>query len=301
MGHCRRLCALSAALTLCLGVANARAAADDIPPECGSRADFERELRQRLGSDAPVGDVHVAITPGAPGAKPYHLRVQIGPELRELDDASCSELFRASIVVAVAVLMHAREAAREQQRPPPAAAPPPPRREYPRFVVTGGAGASVGTLPKPVLAFEVEGQTLWRSWGIALHARYLLPADKLESNNQGATLDAWSLGVAGVLRPSRYWQARLGLAAQRLDGTGTGNAHNGSDSIWAAGPTLGLGWYPLQHGLLWGGLGAEGQLNAIRGKFQILNYSKMLSDKPHTLYRVPWLAASGFVRLGVSW
>lgn len=301
MGHCRRLCALSAAFTLCLGVANAHAAADTIPPECGSRADFDRELRLRLGADAPVGDVHLAITPGAPGAKPYHLRVQIGSELRELDDASCSELFRASIVVAVAVLMHAREAAQEQRRPSPTPALVAPPREYPRFMLTGGAGASVGTLPKPVLAFELEAQTLWRSWGIALNARYSLPAKKLEANNQGATLDAWSLGVAGVARPSRFWQARLGLAAQRLDGTGTGNAHNGSDSIWAAGPTLGLGWYPLQTGLFWGGVGAEGQLNALRGKFQILNYSKMLSNEPHTLYRVPWLAASAFVRLGVSW
>lgn len=154
MGPCRRLCALSAALTLSLGVGRAHAASDDIPSDCGSRADFERELRQRLGSDTPLSDVHVSITPGAPGEKPYHLRVQIGHELRELDDASCSELFRASVVVAVAVLMHAREAAK--QAPPPAPPPPAPPREYPRFTLTGGAGASVGTLPKPVLAFELE-------------------------------------------------------------------------------------------------------------------------------------------------
>jgi hypothetical protein len=152
-----------------------------------------------------------------------------------------------------------------------------------------------------VLALELEGQTLWRMWGLALSARYLFAADKLEQTDQGATLDAWSAGVAGVLRPSRFWQARLGFAAQRLSGTGTRNASNQSASVWAAGPTLGLGWYPLQRGLLWAGVGAEGQLNAIRGRFEILNYSGMLSNEPYALYRVPWLAGSAFVRLGAVW
>ena len=297
MGPRRRLRALSAALTLTLGVPSVHAAVDEIPSECGARTDFDNALRQRLGEDTPLSSVHVSI---APGAKGYHLRVQIGSELRELDDPSCSELFRASVVVAVAVLMHARET---QPAPSltPSASPHSPLREYPKFTLTGGAGASVGTLPKPVLGFELEGQTLWRMWGVALNARYLLPADKLDENGQGATFSAWSAGVAGVLRPSRYWQARLGFAAQRLTGTGVHLAASQSDSVWAAGPTLGLGWYPLQQGLFWAGLGSEGQLNAVRGRFQIRNYSHKLSDSPYDLYPVPWLAASVFVRLGLVW
>jgi hypothetical protein len=103
------------------------------------------------------------------------------------------------------------------------------------------------------------------------------------------------------LRPSRFWQARLGFAAQRLSGSGVHIASTQDSSVWAAGPTLGLGWYPVQRGAFWAGLGAEGQLNAIRGHFEILNYSKMLSEKPHELYAVPWLAGSAFVRLGVVW
>lgn len=298
MGPGRRHGALSAALALSLCALSARAQNVQLPSECGSPEDFERELRQRLGNDAPVSSVRVSI---APGSKGYHLRVQIGSELRELDDASCSELFRASIVVAVSVLMHAREAKAHEREPPSPTPPPSPAREYPKLTLTGGAGASVGTLPKPVLGFELEGQSLWRMWGIALNGRYLLPADKLEANGQGATLSAWGVGVAGILRPSRFWQARLGFAAQRLSGSGVHIASTKDSSVWAAGPTLGLGWYPLQSGAFWAGLGAEGQLNAIRGQFQILNYSKMLSNQPHVLYPVPWLAGSAFVRLGVVW
>ncbi|HVY27237.1 MAG TPA: hypothetical protein VHB79_11840 [Polyangiaceae bacterium] len=298
MGLCRRHGALSAALAFTLCAERAHAERVDLPSDCGSPADFERELRQRLGEDAPVSSVQVSI---APGSKGYHLRVQIGSELRELDDASCSELFRASIVVAVAVLMHAREAKAHEQEPPPPAPPKAPPSEYPKLTLTGGVGAGIGTLPKPVLAFELEGQSLWRSWGIALDARYLLPADKLEQNGQGATLSALGAGVAGVLRPSRFWQARLGFAAQRLSGSGVGIKSPSDSSVWAAGPTLGLGWYPMQRGAFWAGLGAEGQLNAIRGKFQILNYSRMISSEPHVIYPVPWLAGSAFVRLGVVW
>lgn len=297
MGLGRRHGALSAALAFSLCALSARAHNVEVPSECGTPEDFERELRQRLGDDAPVSSVRVSI---APGSKGYHLRVKIGSELRELDDASCSELFRASIVVAVSVLMRAREAKAHEEQPPPAPVPSAPR-EYPKLTLTGGAGASVGTLPQPVLAFELEGQSLWRRWGIALNGRYLLPAEKLEANGQGATLSAWGVGVAGILRPSRYWQARLGFAAQRLSGSGVHIASTHDSSVWAAGPTLGLGWYPLQRGAFWAGLGAEGQLNAVRGKFEILNYSKMLSNEPHVLYPVPWLAGSAFVRLGMVW
>jgi hypothetical protein len=282
---------------LWLGVTAAHATpALDFPPECGTPADFERELKQRLGSDADVSSVLASISQGPTR---YHLRVQIGHELRELDDASCSELFRASVVVAVAMLMHDRE-------PPPKPAPPPPpptkpKSPYPLFTVTAGAGVSVGTLPKPVFALELEGESLWQRFGVALNLRHLSPTQKLLATKQGADLSAFSGGVAGIFRPSRRWEARLGFAAQRLAAHGVGSAHNADDTAWAAGPTLGLGFVPLQSGFFWAGFGAEGQLNAIRGRFEIRNYSGMLSDSPQPVFQVPWLAGSAFVRLGLAW
>jgi hypothetical protein len=289
------------ALTLALlGVALASAAAPavaEIPPECGTRAAFDAELQKRLGPDTTPGDVRVSITQVA---NHFHLRVQIGTDVRELDDASCSELFRASVVVAVAMLMH------EPAKPAPAAPAPLPAkpaapREYPRFSVAAGAGLNIGTLPHPVLALELEGKVFWQSLGVSVNARYLAPSQKLDEQRKGVELQALSAGVSGLFRPSRLWEARLGFAAQRLSGHGTGLAQSHDDTVWTAGPTLGLGFTPIQHGVFWAGLGAEGQLNALRGTFQILHYSQNVTDPPYEIYPVPWIAGQAFVRLGLVW
>jgi hypothetical protein len=132
--------------------------------------------------------------------------------------------------------------------------------------------------------------------------RYLLPSEELTDTNRGVKLRALGAGLSGIFRPSRLWEARLGFAAQRLAGRGSGNiTHQGSDSAWAAGPTLGLAFIPLQLHRFWAGVGAEGQLNAVRGRFEILNYYQPLSDDSYVVYEVPWLAGSAFVRLGLVW
>jgi hypothetical protein len=269
--------------------------ANDIPPDCGTRAAFDAELRERLGADAPVESVHVSI--GARGHG-HHLRVAIGAEVRELDDDSCSELFRAAVVVAVAMLMRDRT----PPQAPPLQAPPPPsgphRTERPRFTLGAGAGVNVGTLPRPAPSFELEAQALWRQWGAALGARYLLRTKELVDDARGATLQAAGGHAALIFRPSPAWQARLGFAAQLLLGDGQGSAKPQSAQVWAAGPTLGLGFVPYESGPLWLGLGAEGQLNAVRGEFKILNYNRGLD---HAVHSVPWLAGSAFVRFGLVW
>ncbi|HYQ15125.1 MAG TPA: hypothetical protein VEQ58_05200 [Polyangiaceae bacterium] len=278
---------------LAFGVSTAQASGEpDIPLECGNRAAFEQQLRQRLGRDAPLSDVQVVIT-RAPGRA--HLRVRLGADVRELDDPSCTELFRAAVVVAVAMLDH--------EPPPASAAPSSDRapRSYPRLSLGAGVGVHVGTLPKPVLALELETKALWRHFGAAAAVRYSLPADKTVGD-KGVELRALGVAVNGIFRPSPWWEARLGFAAQRLAGSGTGTiAQPGSDSAWAAGPTLGLALLPLQTKRFWAGLGAEGQLNAVRGRFQILHYYRPASEDPYVVYPVPWLAGSAFVRFGLVW
>ncbi|HYP89985.1 MAG TPA: hypothetical protein VEQ59_17570, partial [Polyangiaceae bacterium] len=141
-GVCRETTRRAVALgLLAFGVSTAHARSDpDIPLECGSRNAFDEQLRQRLGDDAPTGSVQVVITRTAGHA---HLRVQIGEDVRELDDPSCTELFRASVVVATAML--------GREPTPPAAAPPPvverASRVYPRLSLAAGLGLNVGTLP----------------------------------------------------------------------------------------------------------------------------------------------------------
>ena len=283
------------ALAMCGGpVAHA---ATEIPAECGTRATFDSELYKRLGADAPASSVQIKITEAA---HYFHLRLQIADEVRELDDASCTELFRASVVVAVAMLMH-----EPVKREAPSPAPPPPAtpgRQYPRLSVGAGAALAFGTVPKPVLAFELEGKTLWQRFGVGANLRYLLPALKIDVEGKHLNVRAWGAGVTGIFRPSRLWEARLGFAAQRLSGEGgAGIAKPESDSAWAAGPTLGLGFVPIQTKPFWAGLGAEGQLNAVRGRFQIRHYSQDVTRATHDVYQVPWLAGSAFVRLGLVW
>jgi len=298
MHRSHRLCVPVLALFF---ATNAQASEQSESDVCGTRADFERELKLRLGEDAPVSAARFTITPREGG---YHLQVQVGSELRELDDPSCAELFRASIVIAVAILMHGRETAQNAKAPAPPPTAPPPKPapvEYPRFTLSGGGGVNFGTLPKPALAFELEGQSLWRRWGVALQVRYL-PFNS-STGSRGPRLEeanAVGLGSAVIFRPARRWQTRLGFAVQRLSGTGRGTASNRQDHVWAAGPTLGLGWLPLEGAHWCAGVGAEGQLNAVRGRFEVLNYSGKLAES-HVIYPVPWLAFSSFVRFGLVW
>lgn len=281
-----------------VSIANTRAATTPaIPPECGTRAAFDAELSQRLGDDAQASLVQVSITQAS---QRFHLRVQIGNEVRELDDPSCTELFRAAVVVAVAMLLH--EPPKSVEAPPLPPTKPSPPREYPRFSVGAGAGINVGTLPHPVLALELEGKAFWQYLGVSMNVRYLFPTTKLDEQQKGVELQALGAGVAGLFRPSRLWEARLGFAAQRLSGHGAGSiTKTHDDTVWAAGPTLGLAFIPIQQRLFWAGLGAEGQLNALRGNFQILHYSQNVTDPPNEIYRVPWIAGSAFVRLGLVW
>ncbi len=290
MGAARRPRAAALALTL---IALPAAAAPDapIPSECGSREAFETELRKRLGDDAKLDDVHVSIT-----REPthYHLRVQIGSELRELDDESCSELFRASIVIAMSLLLHDEAEPAAPPEPEPEPAPTKSKSTLPDFAIGAGVGVNVGTLPHAVVAFELEARALWPQWGVGLGARYLPPAETPNSQERGVRLKAIGGHVAGIYRPARAWEARLGFGAQRLMGKGLGAAETQSGAAWVAGPTLGVGFIPLQSSLFWAGLGAEGQLNLVRGDFEILNYNG-------TVYDVGLLSGSAFVRLGLIW
>ena len=282
-------CCVLALATLLLGARNASAASEpDIPPECGSRAAFDAELQKRLGDDAPLESIRVALTRTAHG---FHLRVQIGNELREL--------LRAAVVVAVAMLL------REHAPPPtsgqlesPKPEPQPSSSERPRFTLAGGAGVCAGVLPQPVLGFELESKALWQRWGLGLQLRYLTQGEKRDDNARGVRLRAVGGGLSGIFRPSRAWEARFGFAAQYLFGEGFGEGvptfESRPGAAWAAGPTLGLGFVPLQSAPFWAGLGAEGQLNLLRGNFQIRNYSA-------DFYNVPWLGGSAFVRLGLIW
>lgn len=307
MGGCCRSLVLALACSALSLVARRAHASDalDVPAECGSRAELDDALRKRLGPDAAVSDVQVSITRGPTR---FHLRVSTSDQLRELDDASCAALFRASVVIAVAMLLHeplppVEPTTPEPATPPPPPPPPPPTRSNPpRLTLGANLGGSIGTLPKPVPVVGLEAQVLWQYLGVSVDLRYYLPTQKLDAQGKGVEVSALGGAATGIFRPSRLWEARLGFAAQRLRGSGAGSiTAKQSDAAWAAGPTLGLAFTPIQTRRLWAGLGAEGQLNAVRGSFEILNYSQNLESPAHVAYRVPGLAGAIFVRLSTVW
>jgi hypothetical protein len=157
---------------------------------------------------------------------------------------------------------------------------------------------TAGILPPPVFTAELESKVLWRLFGVGLAVRFLAPGEERDADGRGVRLQAFGGALAGIFRPSRTWEARLGFAAQRLSGEGLSDEvptfTPQQDSAWTAGPTLGLGFVPFQEPPFWLGLGAEGQLNLLRARFEILNHDG-------EIYEVPWLAGSGFVRLGLVW
>lgn len=232
----------------------------------------------------------IALDIAAEGSA-YHLRMSVGTKERELRDVDCRELFRAAVVVAVAVTLsesaerpgsEARRGATPkpsvpvtEERSASAAAPGPSNVEL-SFALGGGLYA--GLLPKVAPVFELQAKSLFdERLGFALSARYLAsrsqPDDAL---GRGLTVDAVGGQLTGRYRLSGYWEAALGGAAYRLAGTGRGLG-NRSDTAWAAGPTAGLCFLPLHRTRIWVGLVGEAQWNLLRPRFEFLNYGPIFT------------------------
>jgi len=268
-----------------------------IPPECGSLAEFELELEQRLGNVSTPDATRVTLTPEVSG---YRLVVEAGNQTRELHDASCQELLRAAVVIALALL----EPKREQV---PASAPEPARSvlaEQPEqraantarrpplhFALAAGGGLHVGTLPQPTLILEFDAQLKWARFGGAAGFRYLLPQTTVDENNRGARIGAVGAYLAGSFEPWHRLQARLGIATYRLSASGIGSTAAYDGSAWELSPTLGATFIPFERPPFWTSVGLEGQLNLIRRSFEILNY--------HEVFRTSLLSGSAFARAGV--
>src|SRR5262245_44392588 len=125
-GRHRRSLGLAALGAVLIAARLAQAAPTIVaPPECGSQAEFEGELSQRLGRGAPAvlpaTVVHIDREADA-----YHLSMWVGREQRDLRDADCRALFRAAIVIAVALTEPLAPPAERPLNPPAMAAPAPP-------------------------------------------------------------------------------------------------------------------------------------------------------------------------------
>jgi hypothetical protein len=269
-----------------------------IPPECGSLAELEQELEQRLGSVSSSVATRVTLTAELSG---YRLVVEVGNQSRELHDPSCQELLRAAVVIALALLEPKHEEA-----PPPVPEPAQPapqsvqpaqpatngsRRSLPKLAFAPGGGIHLGTLPKATLMLELDVQLKWTRFGVAAGFRYLLPQSTVDASGHGARIGAGGAYLAGLFEPWHRVQTRLGIVTYRLSGSGIGGAEQRDGSAWEVAPTLGARVVPFARPPFWTSVGLEGQLNLIRSSFEILSYNEV--------FRVPLLSGSALAQAGV--
>jgi hypothetical protein len=271
-----------------------------VPPECGSEAEFERETRARLDREVPALPTVVAIERTGDG---YLLRMRVGEELRELRDLDCRELFRAAVVVAVATAMSQprptgrpkRAAALEPDRTEPQRAGLAQRRDRASSGLTGslaiGAGAHSGHSPKLVPTVELEARLSGSQFGGALGVRYIAPGSTLDDTGRGVEIEGAGLQLSGLYAPFPLFEARLGVGAFRLSGTGLGSPSDRSDTAWSGGPIAGVSVLPLRRGRVWVAAALEGEWHVVRPAFQILNYGEV--------FRVPRFGGSALARVGI--
>lgn len=248
------------------------------PTGCGSSEEFDSELRLRLGRGAQMPNVSLEIVPDG---SVYVLRVNVGGEVRELRDVDCRELFRAAVVVTVAITL-SHDAPRPHRAAPSPETPKPAAPESTRdsnleLRAALGAGLNAGLLPGAALELELLGQALWfQRFGVSLAARYLARRTMQDDAGRGLVVDAAGGQALGHYRLSPRWEGGLGGSAYRLAGDGIGPGHR-SDHAWAAGPSVEACFLPVQTRLFWLGIVGDARWHVLRPTFEFRNYGPIFT------------------------
>jgi hypothetical protein len=258
----------------------------ELPPGCGSAAEFQREVDRRVRQGVKVPATVLRIAPGLAG---YRLEMRVGGEHRQLEDRDCAALFRAAVVVTVAITLseNAERTPREAVRPEPQPAPEPPPApptsrpsgSGPELALGLGAGIEFGLEPQAAPAIDVLGKARWRRFGVALGARYLAARETQDESGRGVRIQALALRASALYRPARALELGLGLGASDLFGAGIGPGRR-DDSAWAYGPFAWVGVLPLETRWFWLELSGELHWNMQRPKFEILQYGEIFSSSP---------------------
>ena len=122
------LAGLAGACSFALGDLARAQSVFEVPEECGSEAEFRSELDRLIGTAAAEAlPVQLVIARSVLDPTRYTLRLQMGGEIRELEDADCRTLLRSAVVIAAAA---ARTRAPSAAEGPPAATQDPPATEF---------------------------------------------------------------------------------------------------------------------------------------------------------------------------
>lgn len=294
----------------------------DVPADCGSRAEFERELERLLG---PVErpDYAVRLAPVEGGA--YRLSVTVRGERRELNDTDCRTLFKsAAVVIAVAVnpdlnpSAAADEPSTAEAQPPtnttpsapsepstsPAPSRSPSKNDTPeardertpqsndatphRFGIGAGAGLIAGLLPEPAPLIELRALLEPSRFGGLLALRYVAPTTEHLADEREVKIRAFGARLAASYRPFELTRLSVGLESDLMLGRASGVAKPLSDSAWSLATSLDVGLIPLKYSIFELELAGFGRLALLRPRFEIEGFGEA--------YRVPAFAGGGAIR-----
>ena len=270
-----------------------------VPPDCGSQAEFSRELERLLGGQAAQAEpLSVAI--GGDGAD-FLLRIVLREGTRELRHTDCRTLFRSAVVIAAA----SYERERRRHPPPSNATVASPTRETrerrepqsersvpfePR--VAAGVGATLGPLPGAAPLFELSLGVVRDRVGLLLAVRYLSGTEERKPSGHGVMINALGARALVSFEPWHRLRTAAGAGVYRLNGHGRGTVQPLSDTTYTVAPVLEISAVLLHHESLELELGIGAHVAAVRPRFLIGGFGEVY-EVPATggegLFRVIWL------------
>lgn len=276
-----------------------------VPAGCGTAEQFRARIHERLGSESEslLAQTRLRITVEA---NDYQLWVQVLDKSRTLHDSDCKDLFRAAVVVTLA-LWNAPVEATPDQPNALAAEPKPITQQEPRVAPSkdspsgaiiptsatatrtdpthsdwswkgswgGQFGVSRGLLPRWAIALGANGAVEHGPLGLAADVRYLPPTDERDALDKGVRVQAYGASLAARFRPIHRVGVELGGFAYRVKGEGLGTRADRTAFVVAAGPQLGLWVTALELRGFDLRLGLEAQFALLRPQFEVIEYAEV--------------------------
>lgn len=303
--------AVAAPVLLVAAQALAQANAFDVPAECGSELEFSAELERLAGADASRARPSLVRIEHDPSAGTYRLTLEVAGQHRELTHTDCRVLLRSAAVISaasvkvdapepptiVAPVAPAQPAATSASAGSPREQAPPVVEKHARASeptprlhghVAVGGGIAVGVVPAATPAAELRGGISRGAWGATLAGRYFAP-QSATVEGRVAVIRGYGLRAAGVLAPTTWLSASLGLDVELLVGRGRdGVAVPATDSAWTLAPSAELAVIPIQNEHLALELAVLGRVALVRPVFEVGGFG--------ALYRVPSLGMAALAR-----
>ncbi|HMA94822.1 MAG TPA: hypothetical protein VKP30_19160 [Polyangiaceae bacterium] len=278
-----------------------------VPAHCGDRTVFEAEISKRLGGGSAAALLDVLELTISEKSNTYSLAMRVGNEARQLEDPNCADLFQAAVVVAVAlweepkaaIPLGPRTTAAAVPKPGPAASPDSgprgsgalvPSATPLRWFLAGEVGANWGLRPNfgPILG--MRGAIDTSRFGAVAAVRWLPRNQSLDGNSRGVGVSGLGAGVGAYVALLNSVRLELGVSAYRLFGSGLGSRTEKNAALTSFGPHLGLRVTPWSSDWGYFALGAEGHLELLPLRFEILGYGEV--------FRIPWCTANGVLEVG---